>query len=131
MKRDLLWHVLYDDDLELMRHILLQPTRRAQDAASEPTLILHHVRRCANVACMRVLFFCILAADEQLRADITSPAWCSRIWTTHGKCVHLEHHKAERFYKDLLPECIHRWMRHEEETCSRLVDSLRMLYLCS
>lgn len=109
----------------------VQASIRAQQGASGETDIVLYTSGCQNLACMRVLFFCVLAADDQLREAITDKTFCSQIWTTHGRVVPLNHHKAEQFYKNLLQSCIHVWMRKEQDSCTKLVDSIRMLYLCS
>lgn len=132
MNRDILWHVLYDTDMELIRDLTLPAARRAEEDSSGSSEIVDFVNMCKNLTAMRVLFFIVLNVDEQLRADICSKAFCdTAVWTSHGKPAMLDGYKATRFFQDVEEECIHTWMRNEQCTATAMVEKLRVLYTCS
>lgn len=132
MNRDILWHVLYDSDLELIRDITLPSAQRMEnEKSSGNSEIISYVELCKNLTVMRALFFVLLNIDEQLRSDVCSVDFCSRVWTCHGKPAPLCSFKASRFFQDLETSCIHGWMRNERCTAAVLVENIRILYTCS
>lgn len=131
MNRDIVWHVLYDTDMELIRDITLPAARRAEESSSGSSEIVNFVLHCRNLTAMRALFFIVLNVDEELREDVCSAEFCKQVWTHHGRPVPLCPYKATRFFQDMEESCIHRWMRNEQCTAASLVDTLIALYLCS
>ena len=99
MHQDVLWHVLYDDDLELIRDITLPSVTRIELESSGSSEIVSYVEICNNLSAMQTLFFIALNADEILRADLCSPTFCSTIWTCHGRPIPLCPYKATRFFQ--------------------------------
>jgi hypothetical protein len=130
-KRDLLWHVLYSDDAELIRDITLPAAVRAEEDSAGESEIVNYAKMCSNLNGIRTIFFVVLNVDETLRADIVCPEFCNSVWTQHGTPTPVCGLKAARFFSDLEAECIHPWMRNETVTTSYLVDSIRMLYISS
>ncbi len=131
MNRDILWHVLYDDDIELIRDITLPSAIRIENESSGVSEIVSYVELCKSLSAMRALFFVALNVDEQLRENVCSFPWTSTIWTCHGKPTPLCPYKASRFFLDLEEACIHPWMRNEHCTAMEMVDCVRMLYTIS
>lgn len=131
MNRDILWHALYDDDIELLREITLPSAVRIENDSSGVSEIVSYVELCGSLSAMRALFFVALNVDEQLREDICSTSWTSQVWTCHGKPTPLCPYKATRFFQDLEESCIHPWMRNEQCTAMEMVDCVRMLYTIS
>lgn len=132
MNRDILWHVLYDSDIELIRDITLPATILAEETNSSGTSeIINYVKLCKNMNVMRTMFFIILNIDETLRADVCSPTFCRSVWTVHGRPTPLCPYKASRFFQDLEETCIHAWMRNERCTTTNMIENLRLLYMCS
>lgn len=130
MNRDMLWHVLYDDDMELMRCITLKSARRMEAFSAGKSEIINIVEKCDSLTTMRCLFFLLLNVDDSMRADVCCPVFCSKVWTSHGSPVPLEGYKATRFFQDFGVQCIHSWIRNEMKSTTYLVDELRMLYTC-
>jgi len=132
MNRDVLWHVLYDnDDIELIRDITLPSAIRLENESSGTSEIVSYVELCKNLSAMKALFFVCLNVDEKLREDVCSSQFCSSIWTCHGRPIPVCPYKATRFFMDMEEACIHPWMRNEQCTAAEMVDSLRMLYTIS
>lgn len=131
MNRDLVWHVLYDDDLELTRDITLESAIRLENDSSGISEIVSYVELCKNLSAMKALFFVCLNVDEKLREDVCSSQFCNKIWTCQGRPTPLCPYKATRFFLDMEEACIHPWMRNEQCMAAEMVDSLRMLYTIS
>lgn len=131
MHKDLMWHVLYDKDIELIRDITLPAAERAEAGSSGTSEIVEYVKLCKNLAAMRTLFFVILNIDEQLRADICSADFCRAVWTSHGSPSAVCPHKATRFFQDIETTAVHPWMRSEQCSAAEFVDIARVLYMCS
>ena len=131
MNRDIIWHVLYDTDIDLIRDLTLPAAKAAEADSSGSSEIVSYVEMCKNITAMRVLFFIVLNVNEQLRADMCSKSFCDSIWTYHGKPVPFDDYKATRFFQDVEESCIHSWMRNEQCTATVMVENLRILYTCS
>ena len=131
MDRDMMWHVLYDTDIELIRDIIMPAAVRAEEGSSGSSEIVEYVRLCKNLAAMRTLFFVILNIDEQLRADICDDGFCGTVWTSHGTPSVVCPHKATRFFQDIETTAVHPWMRSEQCSAAEFVDIVRVLYMCS
>ncbi len=131
MSKDILWHVLYDTDIDLVRDITLPAARRAEASSSGTSEIVEYTQLSQGITASRALFFVVLNVDETLRANICSQDFCSSVWTAHGCPAPLQPHKATRFFLDVQDACIHPWMRNEQCSAAELVDSVRELYLCS
>ena len=131
MNRDVLWHVLYDDDIELIRDITLPSAIRLENESSGTSEIVSYVELCKNLSAMKALFFVSLNVDDKLREDVCSTEFCNKIWTCHGRPIPICPYKASRFFQDMEEACIHPWMRNEQCTATEMVDSLRMLYMIS
>jgi hypothetical protein len=131
MNRDIIWHVLYDTDMELIRDLTLPAAKCAETDSSGSSEIVSYVEMCKNLTAMRVLFFIVLNVNEQLRADVCSRPFCDSVWSYHGKPAPFDGHKATRFFQDVEESCIHSWMRNEQCTATAMVENLRILYTCS
>ena len=131
MNKDILWHVLYDTDIELIRDMTIPAALRVHDYSGSESEIVQFVRACQNMSVMRVLFFIILSVDSELREAVVCQERCNLVWTAHGCPAALCPHKGNRFFTDLTEQCIHRWMRNESNGVDFLIDSIRMTYLCS
>jgi hypothetical protein len=131
MNKDILCHVLYDDDIELIRDLTLPAAQRSEEESSGSSEIVYYVQKCRNLSVMRALFFILLNVDSQLREDVVSSQFCNEVWTRHGKPVPMCPYKATRFFKTMQNECIHTWMRDERCTAAQMVHNIRSLYICS
>ena len=131
MNKDVVWHVLYDDDIELIRDITMPSALRIENESSGTSEIISYVELCKNLSAMQTLFFVALNADERLREDVCSSDFCATVWTSHGKPLPVCSYKATRLFQDMEESCIHPWMRNEQCTAAEMVDSIRMLYTIS
>lgn len=128
---DIMLHVLFDDDLELVRRICVPSALRVQAESSGPTNIVRYTRGCLNMTVMRSLFFILLQADPQLRCDVVSAAFCGTVMTAHGRPAPACPHKATRFFQHMRDDCIHVWLRNGQHSALEMVESIKMLYVCS
>lgn len=129
--KDILWHVLYDTDMELMKQISIPSSKRmaAYGKADGIDTMLSDTKA---LTVIRVIFFILLNIDEDLRATVCSMEECSKITSTrHGRIVPLCPYKADRFFKDLNAKCVPSWMRNETKSITEFLEELRMLYLVS
>lgn len=131
MGKDILWHVLYEPDTELIRDVTMPAALRVQEYSGGDSELVEFVQQCKNISAMRVLFFIVLSVDSELREAVVCPEKCKLVWTVHGCPAPMCPHKANRFFLDLTTQCIHRWMRNESNGVEFLLDSIRMTYLCS
>lgn len=130
--KDLLWHVLYDTDIEFMKTISLPSAKRMAEYGKTDGLLkmLESIKTQTTIA--RVIFFILLNIDEELRRIVCSMEECSKITSPrHGKIMPMCHYKADRFFRDLNTKCVHAWMRNETKSMSEFLEELRMLYLVS
>lgn len=131
MRKDILWHVLYDTDIHLVRALTLPAAQRAEASSSGKSEIIEYTNLSQGITASRALFFLVLNVDEKLRADVCSAQFCDTVWTAHGIPVPFDPYKATRFFLDIQEACIHPWMRNERCSAADLVESIRELYMCS
>lgn len=131
MNKDIMWHVLYDNDMDLIRNITLRSAIRMEEYSSGDSEIVTMVKECTDsLTRLRVLFFLLLNVDDTLREEICSSQFCNSVWTTHGCPAPVDQYKATRFFQDFGVQCIHSWIRNESKCATYLLDELRMLYIC-
>jgi hypothetical protein len=129
--RDILWHVLYDTDIDFMKQVCI-PSSRRMAAYGKADGIDVMLRESGALTVVRVIFFILLNIDEELRSTVCSASECRTIMSTkHGRVSQLCPYKADRFFKDLNAKCVPSWMRNETKSITEFLEELRMLYLVS
>lgn len=129
--KDLLWHVLYDTDVDFMKTFTLPSSQRMAEYGKADGI--HTILKDTNaLTVVRVIFFILLNIDEELRRIVCSPEECAKITSPkHGSVAVLCPYKADRFFRDLDTKCVHGWMRNETKSITEFLEDLRMLYLVS
>lgn len=130
--KDILWHVLYDTDIQFIKEIALPSAKRMAAYGNTDGLLNMLDAESSAMTLVRVIFFILLNIDEKFRSDVCSAEYCSKIHSPkHGKVMPLCPYKADRFFRDLNTKCVSSWMRNETKSMSIFLEELRMLYLVS
>lgn len=130
--KDILWHVLYDTDIEFMKTVSLPSAKRMAEYGKTDGLYNMLDTMKTETTVVRIIFFILLNIDEELRRIVCTAEECSKITSPrHGKIISMCPCKADRFFRDLNTKCVHAWMRNETKSMSEFLEELRMLYLVS
>ena len=133
-KRDMLSHVLYGSNRELVVRLIEESVvnlGREYSGSEGVVDALQQLRpREGEALCrLQIKFFVLLNEDETMRRNLSNVREEGQ--TGMLMVCSLCPFKAERFYDSLCDELIPAWVKDSHVSHAAFVDSLRQAYLCS